>query len=75
MKKISIMANWLNEKQKEEGSARLRCMCGFHRYKWNWRKLCRVCVACGKHKGLYNDFEQAIPFITKIISLADCRMP
>ena len=52
MKKISIMANWLNEKQKEEGNARLRCMCGFHRYKWNWRKLCRICVVCGKLKGM-----------------------
>ena len=51
MKKQWWITAWLNKGQQEDKVARLRCRCGLHKYKWDWRRLGYVCVYCKKRKG------------------------
>lgn len=50
MKKIPALVHWLNAGQQEDRSARLRCKCGVHVYKWNWRILGFECIYCKKRR-------------------------
>ena len=44
------LVGWLQKEIEQDSARRLRCRCNLHVYKWNWRKLAKVCVYCGKVK-------------------------
>ena len=44
------LVNWLKKGQEEEKVANLRCRCGVHIYRWNWRHLCQECIYCKRRK-------------------------
>ena len=45
-----MIIHWLHRKIKEDYARKLRCSCGIHVYKWNWRHLGFECIYCKKRR-------------------------
>lgn len=41
---------WIHEMTADARLQRTRCRCGFHIYKWDWRRLGKYCQYCGRKK-------------------------